>query len=75
MTKIISVILKKAHAYLQTIVKAPVNCQKDSGKDKVPTRNPRTTHYALRTTHHGKPKTMLLRLSSNKRGIIIIILT
>ena len=57
-------ILKKTHAYLQTILKTPVKFQKDRPKTvggvkgtKYPlkTRNhaPRTTHHVPRTTHHA----------------------
>ena len=78
-------ILKKPHAYLQTILKTPVKFQKDRTEtvggegDNVPTKNseprttrhaPRTTHHAPRTTPHGKPKTVSLHFSSKRRGTI-----
>ena len=57
-------ILKKPHAYLQTILKTPVKFQKDrtetvggvkGTKYPLKTRNhaPRTTHHAPRATHHA----------------------
>ena len=72
-------ILKKPHAYLQTILKTPVKFQKDrtetvggvkGTKYPLKTRNhaPRTTRYAPRATHHGKPKTVSLHFSSKRRG-------
>ena len=61
-------ILKKPHAYLQTILKTPVKFQKDrtetvggvkGTKYPLKTRNhaPRTTRHAPRTTHHAPRKT------------------
>ena len=60
-------ILKKPHANLQTIAKAPVKFQKDWPKTvggvegtryllKIRNHAPRTTHYALRTTHYALRK-------------------
>ena len=57
-------ILKKPHAYLQTILKTPVKFQKDrtetvggvkGTKYPLKTRNhaPRTTRHAPRATHHA----------------------
>ena len=61
-------ILKKPHAYLQTILKTPVKFQKDrtetvggvkGTKYLLKTRNhaPRATHHAPRITHHAPRKT------------------
>ena len=74
-------ILKKPHAYLQTILKTPVKFQKDrtetvggvkGTKYPLKTRNhaPRATRHAPRTTPHGKPKTVSLHFSSKRRGTI-----
>ena len=72
-------ILKKPHAYLQTILKTPVKFQKDrtetvggvkGTKYPLKTRNhaPRATRHAPRTTPHRKPKTVSLHFSSKRRG-------
>ena len=72
-------ILKKPHAYLQTILKTPVKFQKDrtetvggvkGTKYPLKTRNhaPRATRHAPCTTPHGKPKTVSLHFSSKRRG-------
>ena len=65
-------ILKKPHAYLQTILKAPVKFQKDRTKTVGGVKG---TMYLLKiwnhapcATHHGKPKTVSLRFSSKRRG-------
>ena len=71
-------ILKKTHAYLQTILKAPVKFQTDRTKTvggvkgtryllKIRNHAPRTTLHAPRATHHGKPKTVSLRFSSTTK--------
>ena len=67
-------ILKKPHAYLQTILKAPVKFQKDWPKTVGGVEGTRyllkIRNHAPRTTHYGKPKTMSLRFSSKRRGTI-----
>ena len=72
-TKIYFGILRKAHAYLQTIIKAPLSCKRIHFKlwEGLPGQGTYyksgTKHHALRTTHHGKSKTMPLRFSSKRR--------
>ena len=65
-------ILKKTHANLQTIAKAPVKFQKDWPKTVGGVEGTRyllkIRNHAPRTTHYGKPKTMSLRFSSKRRG-------
>ena len=65
-------ILKKPHAYLQTILKAPVKFQKDRIKTVGGVKGTRyllkIRNHALRATHHAKPKTVSLRFSSKRRG-------
>ena len=64
-------ILKKPHANLQTIPKAPVKFQKDWPKTGGVERIRyllKIRNHALRTTHYGKPKTMSLHFSSKRRG-------
>ena len=65
-------ILKKPHANLQTIAKAPVKFQKDWPKTVGGVEGTRyllkIRNHAPRTTHYGKPKTMSLRFSSKRRG-------
>ena len=65
-------ILKKPHANLQTIAKAPVKFQKDWPKTVGGVEGTRYLlkiwNHALRTTHYRKPKTMSLRFSSKRRG-------
>ena len=67
-------ILKKPHANLQTIAKAPVKFQKDWPKTVGGVEGTRyllkIRNYAPRTTHYGKPKTVSLRFSSKRRGTI-----
>ena len=67
-------ILKKPHANLQTIAKAPVKFQKDWPKTMGGVEGTRyllkIRNHAPRTTHYGKPKTMSLRFSSKRRGTI-----
>ena len=65
-------ILKKPHAYLQTILKAPIKFQKDRTKNVGGVKG---TMYLLKiwnhappATHHGKPKTVSLRFSLKRRG-------
>ena len=65
-------ILKKPHANLQTIAKAPVKFQKDWPKTVGGVEGTRyllkIQNHAPRTTHYGKPKTVSLRFSSKRRG-------
>ena len=65
-------ILKKPHAYLQTILKAPVQFQKDRtetvGGVKGTKYLLKTRNHAPRATPHGKPKTVSLHFSSKRRG-------
>ena len=70
-------ILKKTHAHLQTILKTPVKFQKDRTKTVGGVKGTKYLlkiwNHALRTTPHGKPKTVSLRFSSKRRGTIMII--
>ena len=65
-------ILKKTHAYLQTILKTPVKFQKDwtetVGGVKGTKYLLKTRNHAPRATPHGKPKTVSLHFSSKRRG-------
>ena len=67
-------ILKKPHAYLQTILKTPVKFQKDRTKTVGGVKGTKyllkIQNHSPRTTHHRKPKTVSLRFSSKRRGTI-----
>ena len=76
-------ILKKPHANLQTIAKAPVKFQKDWPKTvggvegtryllKIRNHAPRTTHHALRTTESRKqcPSAFLRKGGGQKMSTI-----
>ena len=67
-------ILKKPHAYLQTILKTPVKFQKDRSETVGGVKGTKyllkTRNHAPRTTPHGKPKTVSLHFSSKRRGTI-----
>ena len=67
-------ILKKPHAYLQTILKAPVKFQKDRTKTMGGFKGTRyllkIRNHAPLATQHGKPKTVSLRFFSKRRGTI-----
>ena len=65
-------ILRNLHAYLQTIIKPPIKFQRN--RLKIVGEVAQTMYllqiwnHALRTAHHGNPKTMSLRFSSKRRG-------
>ena len=65
-------ILKKPHAYLQTILNTSVKFQKDRtetvGGVKGTKYLLKTRNHAPRATPHGKPKTVSLHFSSKRRG-------
>ena len=65
-------ILKKPHAYLQTILKAPVKFQKDPTETVGGVKGTRDLlkfrNHAPCTTHHGKPKTVTLCFFSKRQG-------
>ena len=70
-------ILKKTHAYLQTILKAPVKFQKDRTKTvggvkgtryllKIRNHAPRTTHHAPRKAKNSVPPLFFEKAVDNK---------
>ena len=72
-------ILKKAHANLQTIAKAPVKFQKDWPKPvggvegtryllKIRNHAPRTTHHALRKAENNVPPLFFEKAGDKKQG-------
>ena len=67
-------ILKKPHAYLQTILNTSVKFQKDRtetvGGVKGTKYLLKTRNHAPRATRHRKPKTVSLHFSSKRRGTI-----